>query len=84
MPKYSTEVDVDLDIEEILNECSQFEIDVVIGWLKERSKIPSGGNGYTVLCDNEFDKQVSKLIGNRIHLSKEDEDIILKITNTFY
>jgi hypothetical protein len=84
----TTRINVDVDIDDILWNMSDSERQQLVddlyddGFVPEQVKaisdreelIQSGGS-------MDFDTQVYKLIGNSWRLSREDEDLILKIAN---
>jgi hypothetical protein len=84
----TTRINVDVDIDDILWNMSDSERQQLVddlyddGFVPEQVKaisdreelIQSGGS-------MDFDAQVYKLIGNSWRLSREDEDLILKIAN---
>lgn len=79
-------VDVDLDIDDILNECSSHEIDRVVNWVKlntddiDGEVIHPSDNPHNMMLRNEF----SKLSRNLQMLTTEEEETILKITKRLY
>lgn len=84
MPEFSesTYVDIDIDVDEFLEECTTHEIQEVIEWLKENGNIEND----VIIQDNSnfqddiFNENLNKLIGNRWKLSSEDEETILRIS----
>ena len=87
MPNFSKEVyvdtDIDIDVDEFLEECSSSEIREVKIWLVRNGDLSSEElyDEDEINCD--FDFQVSKLIGSKRHLTKEEENTILRIANKF-
>lgn len=84
MPEFSesTYVDIEIDVDEFLEECTTHEIEEVIEWLKENVKIKNDdliNQKNSNFQDNIFDESLYKLIGNRWKLSSEDEETISRI-----
>lgn len=74
---------IDIDIDDILWSMTNYEKQELVDELYDDGFIPKQmGRVHPddVVTDN-FDKEVSKLLGNSWRLSKEDEATILKITN---
>lgn len=74
---------IDIDIDDIVCGMMDYEKQELVDELyedgyvaKKDPRYDMDENGFT----NEFDEEVAKLIGNGWKLSKEDEEIILKIT----
>lgn len=88
MPEFSesTYVDIDIDVDEFLEECTSFEIQEVIKWLKENGNIEND----LIIQENSnfeddiFNENLNKLIGNRWKLSSEDEHTILEIAKKYF
>lgn len=74
---------IDIDIEDILYSLSSYEKQELADELYDDGFLPKqmGGVHPNDIPTGDFDKEVSKLIGNAWRLSKEDEETILKITN---
>jgi hypothetical protein len=74
---------IDIEIDDILYSMSNWEKQELVDNLYDDGYIPKQMD--VVHCDDvptgEFDREVSKLIGNSWRLSKEDEETILRITN---
>lgn len=74
---------IDIDIDDILWSMSSHEKQELADELYNDGYVPKQMGGVhpdDVVTDN-FDREVSKLLGNSWRLSKEDEATILKITN---
>lgn len=74
---------IDIDIDDILWSMTNYEKQELVDELYDDGFVPKQMNRVhpdDVVTDN-FDKEVSKLLGNSWRLSKEDEATILKITN---
>lgn len=70
---------IDVDIDDILWGMSNHEKQELIDTLYQEGFIPTKESGLKLEQDEEWDTQVGKLMGNKWRLSKEDEEIILKI-----
>lgn len=78
---------IDIDIEDVLDDCSSWEIDYVINWLKRNDYIK---NNYVVsdneyesdnIMDIEFKTAIDKIRDKRLNISLEDEALIKQIAN---
>ena len=78
---------IDIDIEDVLDDCSSWEIDYVINWLKRNDYIK---NNYVVsdneyesdnIMDIEFKTAIDKIRNKRLNISLEDEALIKQIAN---
>ena len=78
---------IDIDIEDVLDDCSSWEIDYVINWLKRNDYIK---NNYVVsdneyesdnIMDIEFQTAIDKIRDKRLNISLEDEALIKQIAN---
>jgi hypothetical protein len=74
---------IDIDIDDILYSLAGYEKQELADELYDDGYVPKqmGGVHPDDAPTGEFDKEVSKLIGNAWRLTKEDEEIILRITN---
>lgn len=73
---------VDIDIESFLDELSHREITrEVIPWLRENNYIEENDLlDITLLKETEFDKACRYLIGKKHLLTKEQEELIIKLS----
>jgi hypothetical protein len=82
-----TEIDVDLEVNDFLDECNSSEIEEIIDYLIETGHInKSAVNDYYTdqsVTEIEFEDALKKLQGNWNRLSSDDEATILKIANQF-
>jgi hypothetical protein len=76
-------ISVDVDIDDVLWGMSSYEKQKLVDELYEDGYVPKqmGGVHPDDAPTGDFDKEVSKLIGNSWRLTKEDEETILRITN---
>ena len=76
-------ITVDVDIDEFLNNCSDSDIDYILKFLADENKVEEvvKNRNKENTCDFEWDDSVSKLLNNRHQLSKEEEELIIKICN---
>jgi hypothetical protein len=74
---------IDIDIDDILYSLAGYEKQELADELYDDGYVPKqmGGIHPDDVVTNDFDKEVSKLLGNSWRLSKEDEAAILRITN---
>ena len=74
---------IDFDIYDILYSLSRYEKQELADELYDDGFVPKqmGGVHPDDVPTGEFDREVSKLIGNSWRLTKEDEETILRITN---
>jgi hypothetical protein len=76
-------VSIDVDIDDILWDMTSYEKQELVDELYADGYIPKqmGRVHPDDVPTGDFDREVSKLIGNSWKLSKEDEETILRITN---
>ncbi len=76
-------ISVDVDIDDVLWGMSSYEKQKLVDELYEDGYVPKqmGGVHPDDAPTGDFDREVSKLIGNSWRLTKEDEETILRITN---
>lgn len=76
-------ISVDVDIDDVLWGMSSYEKQQLVDDLYEDGYVPKqmGGVHPDNVPTGEFDREVSKLIGNSWRLTKEDEETILRIAN---
>jgi len=67
-------IDVDVNVEDFLDACSESEIEEVIEWLSE--------NDYKLTINDDANKDLVKLI-SVISLTTEDEILIKQIANKY-
>lgn len=77
------DVEMDIEIEEFVDECTTGEISILIKYLKKEGHLSLDDyNSNETLLDIEWAKIIEKISGNnRLRLSTEDEEIIRKIAN---
>ena len=77
-------VDFDVQVEEFLEDCSSFEIDEVIDWLKGKGLLKNI-NTDTQVCaaESEFIEALDKIYTKWNVLSKEEEAFILSLAKRF-
>jgi phage antirepressor YoqD-like protein len=88
MARFYTSGDFDLDVEEIYDELSSYEINELIDILveegyviktKSNSKSPDAQNTSEWL----FTNMIGKIINNRLRLNQEEEELLQKISDRF-
>ena len=67
-------IDVDVDVEDFLDACSESEIEDIIEWLNE--------NDYNITVNDDTNKDLIKLM-NVISLTIEDEILLNNIANKY-
>lgn len=75
---------IDINIIDALDDCSGWEIDQVIEWLKDNDYIANKDVQVIEdknLMDHEWDKVIDKLSTKRIYLTQQEEDTIKSIAN---
>jgi hypothetical protein len=75
---------IDIDIEDVLNDCSSWEIDQAIEWLKDNDYLKSEHiipDDNDNILDIEFKTALDKIYNKRLNISLEDEEIIKQIAN---
>lgn len=90
MPRFyqyvETEVDVDINIDEFLNECDSDDIKTLVKTLKEdgwlKNEIFFEDETQTIQ-ESEMKENLTKIFNNRFLLSSEEEEFIKKISKRF-
>ena len=73
---------IDIDIDDIIDSMMSYEKQDLVDSLYEDGYCPKQiGEHPDDRIENDFDREVNKLIGNAWRLTKEDEETILRITN---
>jgi hypothetical protein len=92
MPQFTehTDVDIDIDVDEFLDECDKYEIKEVIEWLKNSDYITSddlvGGildDGPQSAIEQLFAEDVAKIRRAYFSMSRDDMDIINQIAKKY-
>ena len=83
MARVYIDTDVDIDVDDFLEECSEREIEEVIKWLNYNDYLShsSINERSKNLMDLEWDKAIDKLHSNRIQLTPSEEEFIKTIAN---
>ena len=77
-------VDFDVQVEEFLEDCSSFEIDEVIDWLKGKGLLKNIHTDTQVCAaESEFIEALDKIYTKWNVLSKEEENFILNVAKRF-
>lgn len=74
-------IDVDVDVEDFLDACSESEIEDVIEWLNENDYNITV-NDYNITVNDDTNKDLIKLM-NVISLTVEDEILLNNIANKY-
>ena len=90
MPSFYQEVEteVDIDVEDFIDECSDREIEKLIKYLIEEGKLPKSLTNYgqsqnLSVNDVLWYETISKIQSNRLGMTDEEIEIIEKIANRF-
>lgn len=88
MPTFYQDVELDVDIEEFVDECSDREIQELILYLVEEGRLPKTLTGYSQsqnlsLNDTMWYETIEKIGSNRLTLTDEEIDIIENIAKRF-
>lgn len=86
MPYITHDVEIEIDVDNFLYECSESEIEELIELLKDQGylKNPNKKNlSEDNMLDKEYHANLDKLYGNRINLTLEEEETIRKIASRF-
>lgn len=78
MPNFST--DSDISVDEFLDMCDEKELNEVVDWIKENTDLYPGEG---IIPETPFDYALINLIGCKHRLTKEEEEIIMNISNQF-
>ena len=79
-----TEVDVEVEVNEFLDDCNTSEIEEVIDWLKENRHIKDTHSDRQVCAaELEFIEALDKLYTKWNALSKEEESFIVNLAKRF-
>ena len=83
MARVYIDTDVDIDVDDFLEECSEYEIEEVIKWLNHNDYLSHSAINERSknLMDLEWDKAIDKLHSNRIQLTPSEEEFIKTISN---
>lgn len=82
MPTFYTE-DLDIEVEEFLDECDEYEIQEVIQWLKDSDWLPqyvATSEENQSFQDAEFDRALMNLVGKRFKMTQEQEELIINLS----
>lgn len=85
MPSFSVD-DLDIDVDDFLEECSKSELQEVRDWIKDYDSDVSSPNSGLVpdgLVHSEFRGCLEVLNHSYYRLTKEDEELIIKIANKY-
>ena len=87
MPEFNEKVwvDIDVSVSDFLEECSSFEIQEVIEWLRENGDLDEFVTTpqYSNPQDEIFNEGLMSLIDNRHLLTTEEEELIMSIAKKY-
>ena len=79
-----TEVDVDVEVNDFLEDCDEYEIEQVIDWLKDKEHLKNTDIDKQVcVAELEFIEALDKIYTKWNMLSKEEIDFIINISKRF-
>jgi phage terminase large subunit GpA-like protein len=73
--------DVDIDEVDFMEECTEYEIQVIIKWLIKNKYINKRDTIMQSSSEIEWNNAVNKFVNNKFKLSQEEEIEILKIAH---
>ena len=87
MARFYTDVNIDLDVEEIYDELSYSEIDELVDILVDEGHVVRTSSAKTANSQNNsewlFSNMIGKIILNRLRLTREEEELLQKISDRF-
>ncbi len=90
MPTFTQEVEVNIDVEEFIDNCSQYNKEWLIkllieeGLIKSDSKINESSKQYNYsIAEAQFEEALNKLSGKWNMLTSEEEQLIIKLASRF-
>jgi len=87
MPYIESYVDVDIDVDDFLEHCSEKELKNVVEWLRDDGRLSNVESSIPdkklTFLDKEWIDKCQKLVNIRLQLSKEEEELIKKIIEKY-
>ena len=88
MPYFEYNGEIDIDIDEFLNACTTSEVKELIQVLVENEHLPKSvlniiSTNNIGVVESEFEDALNKLHGKWNVLTKEEEEVIIKISKRF-
>jgi hypothetical protein len=80
---------IDIEVDDFLDSCSEYEINEVIDWLDEngyidkKKVVATDGNNAMGVLDYEWDTVITTLSEKRLSLTSNEEEIIKNIVKRF-
>ena len=79
-----TEIDVDVNVKDFLEDCSDYEIDEIIQWLKNKNYLKGSSIIDQVsVAESEFIEALDKIYTKWNVLSTEETELIINISKRF-
>ena len=79
-----TEIDVDVNVQDFLEDCSDYEIEEAIDWLKDKNYLKNTDIDRQVCATElEYKKALDKIYTKWNVLTKEETDFVLNIAKRF-
>ena len=81
-------VNIDIEVDEFVDACTKSEIKELIerlsddGHLRANGVVIVGGEGDNLL-DDMWNRMMSKIVSNRLRMTKEEEEVLEKIASRF-
>lgn len=85
MPRFSSNDDIVIDVDDFISECNEIEIEEVIqnlrdsGYIKEKDLFPEPLS----IIETIFEENLNKLHGKFHSITSEEEELIMKIASRF-
>ena len=77
-------VSVHVDLEDVYDELSKKEKEMLISWLEEDDILPTVNvSGYKGIMNEEFNDACSRLAQSYYRMSKEDEEMVVSIMKKY-
>ena len=77
-------VNIHVDLEDVYDDLSKSEKEMLVDWLEQDDILPTiKVSNYSGLMNQEFNDGCSKLAQSYYRLSKEDEELIVKIMKKY-
>lgn len=77
-------VNIHVDLEDVYDDLSKSEKEMLVDWLEQDDILPTiKVSNYSGLMNQEFNDVCSKLAQSYYRMSKEDEELIVKIMKKY-
>jgi hypothetical protein len=86
MPRFTGD-DFDVDVDDFLYECNDWDIKEIIQYLIENDYISEKQleveDGNLTFIEQEFNEMIAKIVDNRLRLTAEEDALLKKIADRF-